>query len=141
MSDLVSVVTPERLNGLEAAMLAEPQVDCSIEHVFLPGLYIRMGLMPAGTVVLGHAWKAPNMNVMISGEAYVQTGGNWKRLVAPQTFVAPAGRKLFYAVTDVRWANVVVTDLTDVARIEADLVETTETWRAAQEAACLSHQQ
>lgn len=131
-----------RLDELEAAMLDQPQVECPVEHIFRRGVYIRKGLLPAGSLVIGHSWKAPNWNLLIAGHARMMGGGVTRDLVAPRMVKAPAGRKLFYAVTDVVWANVVRTDLTDVDEIEAALVERSPAWLSAQEArACLSHRQ
>lgn len=135
MSDLVSVVTPERLNELEAAMLAERPVECPVEHVFRPGVYVRKALFPAGTLVLGHAWKAPHWNLLMGGHVKVMVGGVTREMIAPRIIKAPAGRKLFYAITDTLWANVVRTDLTDLDEIEAALVDPSEEWKHSQEAA------
>jgi hypothetical protein len=134
--------TPEglpatRLDDLEGAMLAEPQVECPVEHFVGTGVYIRTCTMPAGTMVLGHAWKAEQINVMLKGRILVMVGGEPKELVAPQMFVGPPGRKLAYVLEDVVWQNVVATDETDIEAIEDLIVNKTDTWHDAQEARAL----
>lgn len=126
MSDLVPA---RRLDDLEAAMLAEQQVECPVEHIFRRGVYIRKALFPAGSVVLGHAWKRSHWNVLLSGHVRAMIGGKTEEMVAPRYVKAPPGRKLFFAITDVIWANVIETDLTDLAAIEAELVEPSEAWK------------
>lgn len=112
-------------NALEVAMLTQEQVECPVTHHFGPGIYIREVAIPAGTIVLGHSHTNPCTNILLSGSMAVSlSGGVVKVLTAPCTFVTQQGRKLAYIIEDVVFQNVFATDETDVAVLEATLIET-----------------
>jgi hypothetical protein len=133
-NEVARIVTPERLDALEVAMLAEEQIECPTTHEFRGGLYIREAFMPAGSVVLGHAWRRPQWNVMKQGRIRVMVGGRVRELRAPRAFIGPAGRKVAYIIEDTIWVNIFATDETDLGAVEETILDRTEAGRAADEA-------
>ena len=124
---------------LEAEMLALPQVDCPQAHHFGPGIYMREVTIPEGTLVVGHAHRAPHMCILMAGTLRVIDGsGEMREMTAPFIFTAPAGRKVGYAVKgDVVFQNIHATDETDLDKLEAMFVEKSPAFLAAEEARLL----
>mgnify|MGYP003639158816 FL=1 len=117
------------LEEIEGAMLEGTQVECPITHHFGPDIYIREALMPAGTMVMGHAHRKPSMNVMVAGKMAVLIDGVAQIMEAPMIFTAPAGRKLAYIIEDVVIHNVYATSETDVHKLEDQIVDKSATWQ------------
>lgn len=126
------------IDEVEKKLLSMPQVDCPIKHHFGPGLYIREVLMPAGAIVIGHAHKKENMNIMLQGKMLLlELDGNVKELTAPQTFVNGPGRKVAYIIEDVIWQNVHATEETDLEKLEDMFIEKSPAWIEANDIAKL----
>lgn len=131
MSKEVAALTPEKLELAEAEMLRMPQAACPVRHYFAPGLYIRELRMAKGTVAMGHAQRAPQMNVLLAGAVRVLNDqAQPVELRAPLTFVGPAGRKLGVVLEDVIWLNVYPNpdDCQDVATLEQRHLDKSRTW-------------
>ena len=113
-----------QLYGLQAACGDLPEVDCPLQHVFAPGAYARTIRIPAGTVIVGKIHKHAHLNMLQQGEVSVLTeSGGLERLAGPLTMVSPPGTKrAVYAHTDVTWTTVHLTDSTDLAEIEEQVI-------------------
>ena len=111
------------LPNLEAAMLAEPQVDCPVTHHFGPSLYIREIFIPADTFALGRVHKAETMNILLKGKMAMLFNGEVKLIEGPATFVTGSGRKLVLVIEDCTFQNVYATDETDLDVIEEMFIE------------------
>ena len=119
------------VDDLERAFLAQEQVDCPVIHRFGPGVYIREVFLPAGAHVIGHTHITPHLNIMLTGRiGLFDEDGAETILDAPQTFVAPPGRKLAYIYEDVIWQNVHATTETDVEKLEAMFLDKSPVWQA-----------
>ena len=96
------VISSQRMEELESAMLERPQVECPITHHFLSGVYVREMFVPAGSLILGHEHKAHHGCLLLKGtiRQLSEDGEPVKELHAPLIFLAPPGRKLGFAVTD-----------------------------------------
>ncbi len=133
MQDLAETNQPagyrERVERLEDAILALPQVDLLTEHVFSGGLYARTITIPAGTALTGAAHKTDHLNICV-GDIEVLTDDGPKRLTGLHVLATKAGMKRAgYAHADTRWTTVCMTSYTslaDLAAIEAELVEEPE---------------
>lgn len=81
--------------SLEAEMRAMPEKQIAIEtrHYFAPGIYAREITIPEGVEVIGKIHRAPHVNVVSKGRILVITEDGEREIVAPCTFVAPAGTK------------------------------------------------
>lgn len=124
MTDLTRTIetalaSPHVVDRAEAIIAALPQEEAPVFHRFGPGIYIREVHMRAGLVVTGHHHRHAHMNVMVSGALILYTDAGPVHLVAPQTFVAPPGRKAASILEDVIWQNVYATDLTDIDALDA----------------------
>lgn len=125
--------TESDVQKLEAAFLDLPQADCPITHRFAPGIYIREVRMPAGSYVIGHHHTTDHLNIMLSGHLTIlNEDGTKTDLKAPQTFIAPSGRKIAYIHEDVIWQNVFATNERDVETLEAMFLDKSEAWLEAQ---------
>lgn len=125
--------TESDVQRLEAAFLDLPQADCPITHRFADGIYIREVRMPAGSYIIGHHHKTDHLNIMLTGHLTIlNEDGTKTDLHAPQTFIAPAGRKIAYIHEDVIWQNVFATNERDVETLEAMFLDKSEAWLEAQ---------
>lgn len=114
---------------MEQAMLQLPQVECSVEHIFGDGIYIRQVTLPAGAMVIGHFQKTVHMNIMIKGKVMMPDGnGGSKILSAPMTFQGSQGRKVGYVLEEVLWQNVYATHETDIDKLEATYLDKSPAW-------------
>lgn len=128
------------LAGTEAVMLAMPQAECPVFHRFGPGVYIREMLIPAGTLILGHAHRHDHINVMLAGTfALVNDDQTVTVLKAPQFFIGRAGRKIGYAIEDTVWQNIFATEERDLDRLEAMFVEKSDAYLQHECAEALTH--
>lgn len=126
-------ITPEKIEKVESCMLKEEQVDCPVTHKFGPGIYIREVFLPAGSYVVGHHHNHEHMNIMLTGRIkFFGSGNEWTELKAPQTFVAPAGRKVAFVHEDTIWQNIYSTDEKDPDKLEEELLSTSMTFQEAQ---------
>ena len=127
--------TETDVEKLEAAFLKEEQSDCPVRHHFGPGVYIREVTLPANSYIIGHRHNSPHLNVMLEGRlTLINADGTHTELVAPQTFVAPAGRKIAYIHETVRWQNIYATEETDVEALENQLLDKSMAFEEAQKA-------
>jgi len=129
MSNL-QIITEEKVQKLEKHFLQEKQADCPVTHHFAPNIYIREVKIPAGTFSIGHYQKTEHLNIMLAGRVtMVNEDGSHTELVAPQTFVAKAGRKIGYIHEDMIWQNVYATSETDIEKLEDMFLLKSMTWQ------------
>lgn len=116
-----------QLYALQASMGGLPEADCPLQHVFAPGAYARTIFLPAGTVIVGKIHKHQHLNILSQGEVRVLTeSGGVEALRGPLTMVSPAGTKrAVYALTDVVWTTIHLTNETDLAKIEDETIAKT----------------
>jgi hypothetical protein len=117
---------PEEIDieRVEEAMLSMPQADVGNQHHFAPGVYIREGFIPAGTIVLGHEHKTECFNICLFGALLLRIGNEVVEIRAPKIIKTPPGvRKIAYAIEDTSWLNVLPTNETDLLRIEEQFVK------------------
>ena len=130
---LGSAFTEDDVQRLEAAFLDMPQAECPITHMFAPGIYVREVHMPAGSYIIGHHHTTDHLNIMLSGHLTIlHEDGTKTDLYAPQSFIAPPGRKIAYIHEDVIWQNVFATEERDVETLEAMFLDKSEAWLEAQ---------
>lgn len=100
--------------------------SCPVRHHFAPGSYAREMTLPAGLVVVGKIHKHAHINVISKGRVLVFTEQEGVlELAAPCTFVSSPGTKRVVAVQEETvWTTVHVTDKTDLAEIEAEVIAT-----------------
>ena len=117
------------IGEVESLMLKEKQVECSVNHRFGPGVYIREVNIPAGTLAIGHHQNFDHMNIFLKGRVtMVNEDGSLTELVAPMIFVGKPGRKIGYINEDMTWLNVYPTEEKDIEKLEAKYVTKSDGW-------------
>lgn len=123
----------EEIAAAVRELLALPQVECPLTHLFAPGVYWREILMPAGSIVIGAEHKTEHFNVVLAGELRLLVAGRWERIVAPAVFVSKPGvQKTLHMLTDVRWATIHPTTETRLDKLEEELIVVTAEYRERQ---------
>jgi hypothetical protein len=128
-----AAIEARAVEKLEGAMLALPQADCPVAHIFGPGVYIRQVSMKAGTFAIGHRQKHEHLNVILSGAVAVVTDEGVREMRAPLVYVGKPGRKVGYVLEDCVWLNVYATNETDVETLERTFIEKDATFREMEE--------
>lgn len=133
LSGLRSLSTPSErrtaIVSLEAAMNtigSLPPESCPVLHHFAPGAYAREMLLPKGMCVVGKIHKHAHVNVISQGCVTVFTENEGVlTLVSPYTFVStPGTKRAVFAHEDTVWTTVHVTDKTNLADVEAEVIAT-----------------
>jgi hypothetical protein len=119
--------TRAQLYALQAAIGDLPPVDFPLQHVFAPGVYARTIFIPAGSVLVGKIHKHKHVNILSQGEVTVVTeAGGTEKLVGPLTMVSePGTKRAVFAHTDTTWTTIHLTDSTDLAVIEDEVIAKT----------------
>lgn len=126
----VSMTRRMAILDLEAAIRIEGRdigpESCPVRHHFAPGCYAREMFLPKGLVVVGKIHKHAHVNVISQGSVSVFTEQEGVlTLTAPITFVSSPGTKRVVLVhEDCVWTTSHVTELTDLAEIERELIQT-----------------
>ena len=147
----IGPITADKVAAVEAELLKATQVECPLTHRLADGVCIREVRMPAGALVIGHAHRLADVNILLKGKlTLLMKDGSLKELAAPQIFVGERGRKIAYIHEEVTWLNAwptcvaaptakadgektVYRDLgTDIAAIEAYYLDKSAGWQADQ---------
>ncbi len=120
------VGTPlDRVWRLQGVLSSMPQVEPETEHHFADGMYCRTIKTPADVTVVGKVHKREHLYVVVSGTVRVTQGdGEPVEVTGPCVVVGkPGTKRAVYSVTDSVRLTVHRTDQTDLAEIEAELLE------------------
>ena len=132
---LDAFTTPDKIEALEGVLLPEEQIDLPLNHFFGPGIYIREGFIPKGTLIIGHKHRFACTNVLVKGKMRViGPDGIPSTIEAPLMFVSGPGRKIGYTLEDCVFQNIHATEETDLEKLEEQLIEKSETWLTFHEA-------
>jgi len=94
-----------------------------LKHTFCPGAYVREIFAPKGTIVVTKIHKVEHPYFILKGEVSVLTETGSVRLKAPYYGITPAGTKrIVYIHEDCLWVTVHVTEKTDLAKIEDEII-------------------
>lgn len=121
------------IDRLEVEMIRKPAVELPVEHRFTNatpgrpggGVYCRTIFMPAGTLLTSKIHKTQHQYFILRGKVSVWTEfEGWVTLEAPHHGTTePNTRRVLYIHEDTTWTTCHPTDETDVAKIEADIIE------------------
>lgn len=120
----------EAILRLQDAIISEGRdvgpASCPVRHHFAPGSYGREMTLPAGLVVVGKIHKHAHINVISKGRVQVFTEQEGVlELAAPCTFVSsPGTKRVVHVLEETVWTTVHVTDKTDLAEIEREVIAT-----------------
>ena len=122
----------EKLYKLQADISRFPQVECPLQHLFVPTgdgkyIYSRTIFIPAGTRIVGKIHKHAHHNTLSYGRALVFTEYDGMQvLTGPLSMVSEAGTKRgVYAETDVVWTTIHLVSSMDLDKIEDELIAKT----------------
>ena len=108
---------------LQDILGAYDQVECPLVHHCAPGVYAREIRVPAGTLCVGKIHIHSHLNIISHGSGFVATETGREYFNAPYTFVSDVGTKrAVHAITDVIWTTIHLTEKTDLAEIEAEII-------------------
>lgn len=131
LSKIISKEVPSRIqiDKLQAEMVQLPATtDFSTEHYFSGGMYGRKLVVPAGMVIVGKVHKTDHLFICSKGEMIVWTENGMRKIVAGDVIESKAGTKrVGLALTETIGVAVMITDKTDLAEIEDELIETDDT--------------
>lgn len=124
--DQVLVPTREQILTLETRMREFEQVDCPLTHTFAPGSYARTIQLPQGALVVGKIHKHAHLNIVSKGRCTVVTEFGRREIDArkqPVVFTSDAGSKrALYCHEETWWTTIHLTDSTDLAEIEREII-------------------
>lgn len=114
-----------RIERLQRELSKLPQYEPVTHHYFADGMYCREVMREAGTLVVGAVHKKEHFYVVASGTVSITDGmGDATEVTGPKVLVSkPGTKRAVYAHTDSVCITVHKTDKTDLAEVEADLVE------------------
>lgn len=122
-----TVAAMDALDTFEAAMVRAglPQVECPLQHSFIPGFYVRTITMPSGFMCTSKIHKTRHPYVVTSGRVRVWTDeAGLKIIEGPFVGITePGTRRLLLCETEVVWTTFHATDKTTVEEVEAELIE------------------
>lgn len=106
-----------RIKSMDGSRLSEP--NCPLTHHFAPGAYGREIHIPQGMLVVGKIHKHAHINILSKGHVLVYTETGPEEFEAPRTWVSsPGTKRVVYAVSDVVWTTIHVTEETKLDLIE-----------------------
>ena len=113
--------------GRSIADKSMKEIEVNLTHTFAPGVYIRTAFVKAGSVIVGKIHKHKHGNILSSGRVTVVTeDGGVQHLEGFLPMVSEAGTKrVVYAHTDLIWTTIHLTNSTDLAEIEKELIAET----------------
>jgi len=106
-------------------MLELPQVDLGEQHLFADGMYCRHGVLPAGSLIVGHIHKKTAINVLATGSMLIKLNmeDDWEQVNAPYINSTGAGvRKIIYTLEDCVFMNIFRTDETSLDKLYDECV-------------------
>lgn len=112
------------LDSIQKSEHAVSADSCPVQHFHADGSYGREITMPKGMVVVGKIHKHSHLNIISRGRVLVFTEQDGlQELCAPVTFVSkPYTQRVVYVQELTVWTTVHVTNKTDPADIEADII-------------------
>lgn len=126
-------VDPDELvQQFESAMRArndetpELEYDPEPEHLFAPGVYMRVLEMKAGAAIVSKIHKTEHFCIALTGRALVRVGDELEEIVAPRIMrTMPGTQRSLVILESAVWLTIHPTDETDVAAIEQQIIART----------------
>lgn len=119
----VSPPSREKILAFEAELRKFPQAERHVEHTFGPHFYVRTLFLEAGDVLTGKVHATEHLFILSKGELLVATEDGVAHLKAPhQAVCRPGLKRVGHALTDVVCSNYHITNETDLAKLEAELI-------------------
>lgn len=117
-----SLATIQKFEGVLKQMPG--QIEPENYHHFGPGVYLRELVMPAGTLIVGKLHKTSHFLVITHGLIECKTDNGMEMLKGGDiVLTSPGTKRVLLAHEDSAMVTVHVTDKTDLAEIEKDVIE------------------
>lgn len=131
-----------QIEALERSLMSGETVELKTEHHHAPGLYIRTLHIPAGIALTGKVHATEHVFLLVRGSmALASEEGGVVKVEAPfQVVSKPGAKRAGFALTDCVCTNVHITDKTDLAELEAELIVPDPALEGAKEKQCLGQQ-
>ncbi len=122
---MTTLTTPSRFDQLEAEIAKLPPVDAEVVHHFSKGVYARELRLPAGAALTGKTHKHACLNIVVGDiTVWNVADGTQTRIIGHACFESPAGtHRAGLTHRPTIWTTVHVTEETDLAKIEAEVIE------------------
>lgn len=121
MRESICAIESVLLKGIAEKVLQE--VDCPLHHQFAPGAYARTIFIPAHTLVVGKIHRHAHLNMLVAGRVSLATEEGPQELDALRIMTSKAGTKrVLYTHTDTVWTTIHLTNETDLAKIEDEII-------------------
>lgn len=125
----VLVPTREQILTLETRMREFEQIDCPLTHTFAPSAYGRTIRLPATALVVGKIHLHAHLNIVSRGLVTVVTEFGRKQIDAraqPVVFTSePGTKRALYCHEETWWTTIHLTDKTNLAEIEREIIAPT----------------
>lgn len=104
------------------SMPDDQKISMEPDHLFGPGVYIRVLRMPAGTVVASKIHKTEHFCIALKGRALVRVGDKVEEIVAPRIMrTLPGTQRMLYITKDAVWLTIHPLENADTRASEEDL--------------------
>ena len=98
--------------------------DLLVRHYYADGLYCRELLIPKGVRLIGKTHKKEHLCLITKGFVQVISNEAVLEVEAPYIYKSmPGVKRVILAITDTIWTTVHHTNLTDLNKIEKELVD------------------
>lgn len=109
MNDTNAIEIPlnDKIDELELRMMECDAVDCPLNHKFLPGIYIREIMMPAGSLVTSMIHKTTHAYFVLQGKvSVISENFGEQHIEAPFTGTTlPGTRRVLYIHENCVWVT------------------------------------
>ncbi len=106
--------------------------DDLVHHSFFKKIYLRTLFIPKRCIIIGKRHRHSTCNILLKGSLILYMGGDKpvKKVEAPFVFESEPGvKKMAYTCSDVMFANVHPTSLTNLEDIEKKFIIPEEEYR------------
>jgi quercetin dioxygenase-like cupin family protein len=112
-----------KVDRLEHEMLNLPQIEIPVQHGFGPGFYARTITIPAGATITGKVHATEHIFMVTKGDITLITDDGVLRVQAGyQAVCKPGMKRAGHAHTETVCVNIHITEETDLAKLESDLI-------------------
>lgn len=110
---------------IKAIMQSLPNIELDTRHFWANGMYARVVVRAADTTVAGAVHKHEHFYIVTKGKVAVTDGMSEPKIYESGDVIVsqPGTERIVYAIEDSICMTVHKTDKTDLAEIEAELVE------------------
>jgi hypothetical protein len=116
----------EAIFAAEKLLLDYPQVEMTVTHYQIDGVYVRSLFIPKDVILTGRIHNKESIAILAQGTIKVCNGLETKTLTAPHIMIdQPGVKRIGYALEDCVFITVHRTDESEIERIEDELTSLT----------------